>query len=138
MGGFGNTSEKNCILESAGPWYPPGYEHFLKAVLGHQGTDYFRVIEEKNRAWFHPMHLTQFFAPTPIPQTAVWSGHHPEKTDFSRVFRNITGLSKLLLYPTYARAKARDLSIALTDVVKEELNTFPYTQQDNFKVKNCV
>ena len=49
--------------------------------------------------------------------------------------RNITNMAKLLIFPSFVRASAKLRDTSVMDVVKMELDNYPYKLKENFTVR---
>ena len=107
-----------------------GFGQVLDVIFGQQAqlsVDASKMHHQKQvlKEWPHPLNIMRFF----VPHTWV----HTNTPRF--VPRNISALSKLLMYPTFVKWKSHAYGISTSDVLKRELNLYPYTQRNDFVVR---
>ena len=141
------------VNDYAGDGAKEGFESFLEAVFGQQEPNYYFHISEDidlkyhgygkdgEAVWSHPSNMMQNFVPYPPwtrkmayqDLTKIYPGLPLNESAF--IPRNISGLSKLLLYPAFVRASTEANGISIPDVIKGDVERFPYTRQANFIVR---
>ena len=136
------TSLANHVISYVGFKGKEGFDTFVKATLGVDWGD----------NWLHHFALEDnvFESPHPNEDDVV---ERPHPNDLMRIFipnyagkktwtynntipRNFTRMAKLLLYSGFTKSYAREKKISVSDVVKLELNNYPYLLRDDFIVRN--
>ena len=109
-----------------------GFDSFFEPIFGTLGFKHFKL-----EAWAkrphpmnvvpHPLNVVQLLVPNPVNQEF--------RFNTSIIPRNISGLAKFLLFPSYVETRAKINGISGNDVIKNELDLFPYTSRANFIVR---
>ncbi len=103
-----------------------GYATFLKTLFGDLSEANF-TYDNGTKNWLHPAQVLQFLIPHGQPEKHVVAAN---------VARNVTALSKLFLFRHYAQAvaDASEGSRTVNDVIKAELDAYPYLKKQKFVV----
>jgi hypothetical protein len=103
-----------------------GFDYMIKSVFGDKGSIGL-VTNPDAKLWPHAAELMQLFIPS-----AIYSN---SKTVFlDNVPRNVPGLAKLFLFPTYVERKASSSGKSPTEVIEAEVEKFGYSKKQKFVV----
>ena len=58
--------------------------------------------------------------------------------DNKTLLRNVTNLAKFLIYPSYVQAIAKLENTSIIEIVKRDLENYPYALKDNLTVRFSV
>ena len=103
-----------------------GYDTLFKAVLGDDWLNHF-IPRNDTSKWPHPFNVMQHFVR--IHTADLSFTNYDNKT----LIRNVTNLAKLLIYPSYVQALAKLEDASVMDIVKRDLDNYPYVLKDNLK-----
>ena len=109
-----------------------GYDTLFRAVLGDDWLKLFFPWDEASQ-WPHPFDVMQHFL-VRRDQLYLPLTNYDNKT----LQRNVTNLAKLLIYPSYAEALAKLENASVIDIVKRDLENYPYVLKDNLTVRFSV
>jgi hypothetical protein len=103
-----------------------GFDNMIKSVLGDKGSfGWVAVLDAE--LWPHPAEIMQLFIPS-----AIYS--NPKTVSLDTVPRNVPGLAKLFLFPTYVERQASTSGMSPTEVIDAEVDKFGYTRKQTFVV----
>jgi hypothetical protein len=105
-----------------------GFEYMIKSILGDKGSIGL-VTKPDAEMWPHAADLMQYFIPS-----AIYSYHKTFSLD--NVPRNVPGLAKLFLFPTYVESQASTLGMSPTEVIKAEVGKFGCSKKQTFVVSS--
>ena len=109
-----------------------GYDTLFRAVLGDDWLNHFLLRDDATQ-WPHPFDVMQHFIvrrdESYLPLT-----NYDNKT----LLRNVTNLAKFLIYPSYVQAIAKLENTSIIEIVKRDLENYPYALKDNLTVRFSV
>ena len=107
-----------------------GYNTIFRAVLGDDWMKHFsKEYEYELSAWPHPFYVMQHFVKNTI-------FYLPLVNNNNTMPRNVTNMAKLLIYPSVVQAFAKLENTSVIDIVKRELDIYPYMLKDNLTVRD--
>ena len=104
-----------------------GYNTLFKAVLGDDWLTHFPRWDITYDNWPHPFFVMQHFVKETVFTLPLVNNY--------TMPRNITNMAKLLIFPSFVRASAKLRDTSVMDVVKMELDNYPYKLKENFTVR---
>jgi hypothetical protein len=103
-----------------------GFDYLIKSVLEDKGGIGLVAVPDA-KLWPHATEIMQLFIPS-----AIYSNSKPFLLD--DVPRNVPGLAKLFLFPTFVARKASALAMSPVEVIKAEIDKFGYSIRQTFVV----
>ena len=129
---FGTTLS-SFVHDFVGDQALNGINTFVTSAFGPEWIKHFQIIQsirdtmEFDNKQPHPSNLVQMFIPYPTI-TQPW-------VNLTSMPRNITLMTKFLLYSGYMESVSKHYSTSKDDVVKTELGRFPYRLRETYKVR---
>ena len=104
-----------------------GYNNLFRTVLGDDWLKHFFKRDGSN--WPHPFLVMQHFVKKTIFRLPLVNNNNTMP-------RNVTNMAKLLIYPSVVQAFAKLENTSVIDIIKRELDNYPYMLKDNLTVRD--
>ena len=143
------TIMSSSVDDYVGKRATEGSSTFIKSAFGEDWVEYFQnsnQVARKKRGSLsfsdekpgvmrsqnqniqqpHPLNLMQLFVPNPLPSPFI---------NLTSMPRNVSKMVKFFLFSGYAEAISKQKNISVADIVRQELERFPYELKDTFIVR---